>query len=109
MSEREPFDDPALNWTGGFSPDGYLECLDEATWHGFRLTDDGLNIKSMMASCEAHRRRMQMETDYDHPMDSACGVAGSRFAWPENICYLEWGDEPALTGQASESLAEVSS
>jgi hypothetical protein len=98
--------DPALNWTCGFSPDGPLECLDVASWHGFRLTDDGLRINSMMASCETHRARMQ--ADYEHPMQSACGITGSRFVWPENFCYIEWGDDSSLTGAAS-VLSEATS
>lgn len=91
-----------LNWTCGLSPEDALECLNVATWHGFRLTDDGLRIECMLASCDAHRDRMQ--ADYSHPMDSACGIAGSRFKWPENFCYLEWGDEFVLTGQAAEPI-----
>jgi hypothetical protein len=93
---RKPFDDPALNWTCGFSPDGPLECLDAATWHGFRLTDDGSAIDCMMASCETHRALMR--ADFDHPMGTACGITGSRFVWPENYCYIEWGDGSALFG-----------
>lgn len=95
--------DPALNWTCGFSPEGVLECLDVATWHGFRLTGDGLRIQVMMAACGTHRERMR--ADYTHPMDTACGVAGSIFVWPENFCYVEWGDEFALTGQGFEPIA----
>lgn len=92
---------PQMNWTCGFSPEGVLECLAVATWHGFRLTDDGRSIESMMAACDAHRERM--EADYAHAMDSPCGVTGSHFVWPENFCYVEWGDELALTGRASVS------
>lgn len=90
--------DPSLNWTCGLSPDGYLECLDAATVHGFRLTDDGLHIESMMASCESHRARMK--ADFEHSMGSACGVTGSRFVWPENYCCVEWDDLPSLAGVA---------
>jgi hypothetical protein len=101
--KRKPELDPSLNWTCGFSPSGVFECLDEATVHGFRLTDDGLAIECMMASCEAHAP--QMPADYRHPMQSACGITGSRFVWPENYCYVEWGDEvPALAG-AVEAVA----
>lgn len=96
---------PELNWTCGLSPDGWLECLDVATWHGFRLTDDGLDIECMMASCEAHRSRMR--ADYEHPMDTPCGVTGSRFVWPDNYCYIEWGDELALTGEVAEPVPAV--
>ena len=103
MSGRQPFDDPALNWTCGYSPDGPLECLDAATWHGFRLTDDGLNIDSMFAACDTHRSLMP--ADYVHPMDSPCGVAGSRFVWPENLCYVEWGDEMTLVGPVAQPVA----
>lgn len=98
--------DPSLNWTCGLSPDGVLECLDVATWHGFKLTDDGLRIESMMASCEPHRARM--EADFEHLMQSACGISGSRFVWPENYCYIDWGDgTPALA--AAELLAAAAS
>jgi hypothetical protein len=97
---------PELNWTCGFSPDGPLECLDVATWHGFQLTDDGQNIECMMASCDVHRAKMRAH--FEHPMQSACGLAGSRFVWPENFCYVEWGDEPALVGEVSEPVAERS-
>ena len=91
--------DPSLNWTCGLSPDDILECLDVATWHGFRLTEDGRNIECMMAACDEHRPRMKAH--FEHPMQSACGLAGSRFMWPENFCYLEWGDgTPALVGEA---------
>lgn len=79
-----------LNWTCGYSPTGPLECLDVATWHGFKLTDDGLHIAWMMASCDDHRAAMK--ADYSHPMASACAITGSRFIWPENYCYVEWGD-----------------
>jgi hypothetical protein len=90
--------DPALNWTCGFSPDGPLECLDVATWHGFILTEDGTRIESMMASCDEHRVRMK--ADAEHPMQSPCGITGSRFRWPENFCYIEWGDgETVLAGE----------
>lgn len=102
MSARYPELGPELNWTCGFSPEGVLECLDVATWHGFQLTDDRL-----MASCDDHRARMK--ADYEHPMDSPCGIAGSRFRWPENFCYVQWGDELALTGQAAEPVAAVAS
>jgi len=89
---------PEMNWTCGFSPSGPMECLDVATWHGFRLTDDGLRIKVMMASCDDHRARM--EADFKHPMQSACGITGSRFVWPENYCYVDWGDGSALVVEA---------
>lgn len=88
---------PAMNWTCGFSPDGPMECLDVATRHGFQLTEDGQHIAYMMASCDEHRALM--EAHFEHPMESACGIAGSRFVWPENVCYVNWGDdESALTG-----------
>jgi hypothetical protein len=86
--------DPSLNWTCGFSPDGPLECLDVATWHGFRLTDDGSGIESMMAACDDHAARMG--ADFLHPMDTPCCVPGSRFVWPENFCYFEWGELEAV-------------
>lgn len=97
---RQPMDDPSLNWTCGYSPDGPLECLDVATWHGFRLTDDGLNIDCMMAACDVHRARMLAH--FEHPMGSACGITNSRFVWPENFCYIEWGDGSVLVGEVSE-------
>lgn len=89
---------PEFNWTCGFSPTGILECLDEAVWHGFRLTPDGLSIESMMAACVTHKPKMAARCDYVHPMDSPCGVAGSRFRWPENECYVEWDEFDALVG-----------
>lgn len=96
-----PMLDLALNWTCGLSPGDALECLDVATWHGFKLTDDGRGIAAMMASCEVHRARMG--ADFEHPMQSACGLAGSRFMWPENYCHLDWGDGmPALAGVVAE-------
>lgn len=96
MAEHNELD-PSLNWTCGFSPEGPLECLDAATWHGFRLTEDGRNIDCMMAACDDHRQRMLAH--FEHPMRSACGITGSRFRWPENYCYVDWGDaEPALAG-----------
>lgn len=79
---------PELNWTCGYSPDGPLECLDAATVHGFRLTEDQRRIASMMASCESHRALMR--ADYEHPMQSACGITRSHFRWPENYCYVDW-------------------
>jgi len=91
--------EPALNWTCGFSPSGPLECLDVATWHGFRLTDDGTAIDCMMAACDDHRPRMQAH--FEHPMQSACGITGSRFAWPENVCYIDWGDGLALVAEVA--------
>lgn len=99
---RLEFDGPELNWTCGYSPQGILECLDEAVWHGFRLTPDGAHIESMSASCDAHRPTMAADCDYVHPMDSPCGVTGSRFRWPENECYLEWGE---IAGVAAEALS----
>ena len=96
--------EPALNWTCGFSPDGPLECLDVATWHGFRLTDDGLAIECMMAACDAHR--VEMKADYVHPMDTPCGVTDSRFVWPENFCYVDWGGEHVLSGDVSVPVFE---
>ena len=105
--DRQPFDDPALNWTCGYSPDGPLECLDDAVWHGFKLTDDGRNIKYMMASCGGHLSNMRARVDWIHAMQSACGLAGSRFMWPENVCYVEWdADGSALVG-AVDQYAEV--
>jgi hypothetical protein len=97
--------EPALNWTCGYSPGGVLECLDEATWHGFRLTDTGTHIESMMASCDTHEPRMAACADYVHAMASPCGVAGSRFRWPENECYVEWGDEAAFMAAAVTAAA----
>lgn len=93
---------PAMNWTCGFSPDEVLECFGAATWHGFRLTADGREIDCMLASCDTHRHLMR--ADYEHPMDTPCGVTGSRFVWPENFCYVDWGDELALTGQVTEPV-----
>lgn len=99
----EPYNkimDPSLNWTCGFSPEGPLECLREATEHGFIINTDeegryvGL---SMMASCRDHAPRMK--ADYVHPMDSPCGVSGSYFKWPENYCYIPWDEvEQKLKG-----------
>lgn len=96
---------PELKWTCGFSPDGPLECLDVATWHGFILTADGTRIDCMMAACDTHRP--DMRADYEHPMESACGLPGSRFVWPENLCYIEWGDDLALAGVNAEGASHV--
>lgn len=90
MEERyEDMLSPSLNWTCGFSPQGPLECLRDATFHGF--TVNGSEIVSMMASCDEHRERMKAH--FKHPMDSPCGVAGSFFKWPENYCYMDWENE----------------
>lgn len=80
---------PEMNWTCGFSPDGPMECLREATFHGFKV--NGSEIVCMMASCDEHREFMKAH--YAHPMDTPCGVAGSYFMWPENFCYLDWENE----------------
>ena len=81
---------PEMNWTCGFSPDGPLECLREATRHGFKVGGEN-EILSMMASCDEHEHRMK--ADYIHEMKSPCGVAGSYFRWPENYCYINWEEE----------------
>jgi hypothetical protein len=80
---------PEMNWTCGFGPSGPLECLREATFHGFKVNGD--TIDSMMASCDEHRENMKAH--FKHPMDSACGVVGSYFKWPENFCYIDWESE----------------
>lgn len=84
---------PEMNWTCGFSPEGPLECLREATQHGFIIKHEGETYLglSMMASCDEHKDRMK--ADYVHEMKSPCGIAGSRFVWPENYCYFDWDTE----------------
>lgn len=81
----------AENWSCGYEPEPKnWVCAKPATWHGFRLTEDGKEIASMMASCDDHLIDMGKRTDYRHPMKSACGLPGSRFKWPENECYLDF-------------------
>lgn len=77
---------PEMNWTCGYSPEGPMECLRDATWHGFKVK--GSEIEYMMAACDEHKENMR--ADYKHPMDTPCGVAGSCFKWPENYCYVDW-------------------
>lgn len=80
----------AENWSCGYEPEPRnWVCAKDATWHGFRMTEDGWNIAAMMASCDDHLPRMGSNADFVHPMKSACGIPESRFVWPENFCYLD--------------------
>jgi hypothetical protein len=45
-----------------------------------------------------------MLAHFEHPMQSACGITGSRFVWPENFCYVEWGDEALVAETAAEEV-----
>lgn len=78
------------NWDCGFEPlPGAFVCAQPATWHGFQLTKDKLDIDCMMASCELHKGRMEDHADYVHEMATCCGLPGSRFSWPENHCHID--------------------
>lgn len=80
----------AENWSCGYEPEpNAWVCEAAATWHGFRLTD-GTAIDSMMSSCDQHITRMRARADYAHEMSYSCALPGSRFKWPENVCYTDW-------------------
>ena len=93
------------NWSCGFEPaPETFVCGKTATWHGFRLSEDGSNIDSMMASCDDHKVRMEANADYVHAMAHSCGLPGSRFVWPENYCYTDWYLDTLTAEAALESV-----
>lgn len=81
---------PASNWTCVHSPAASAPpCGAEAVWHGFLLTDGGARIDAMTACCDDHRPAVECLVDYLHPLTHPCGIPGSRFRWPENLCRMD--------------------
>lgn len=79
--------DPAFNWSCGFHiRESDPACLAPAVWHGFKTFGD--EIVHMTACCDPHRWIMELSVNWVHAIDSACGLPGSQFRWPENFCYL---------------------
>lgn len=93
--------DPAFNWSCGFqTSDTDPACLAVAVWHGFKTVGD--QIESMMACCDRHIAIMELSANWTHRLESACGLPGSMFKWPENLCYL-----PAERFSAVEAVAAL--
>jgi hypothetical protein len=94
--------DEALNWACGFSEhETDPPCMVPAQWHGIILDDDQSVIVAVIASCDDHREVMALSATYVHEMDSACGLPGSIFVWPENECLMPEQDDAVLFGQAT--------
>ena len=70
-----------------------LHCDADATWHGFKLSEDGTAIKAMMECCDEHLPFIKRVSDYVHPLKHPCGIPGSKFRWPKNECYTEWSEQ----------------
>lgn len=99
----------ASNWTCVYSPSPTSpECGAEALWHGFLLNADGSTIDAMTACCDDHRPVMTRNVDYVHPLTHPCGIPGSRFRWPENVCHMDdWTPQVfvALAAERVDALA----
>lgn len=83
-------------------------CGSEAVWHGAVLDEGRTELIAMMECCDEHRPVMEAIADFVHELDSACGVPGSRFTWPENICYLPETDGALEAMRRSEAPCPAS-
>lgn len=92
------------HWACGFGESvAAPRCDREAVWHAAVMDEGYTEPIAMMACCDEHRSAMDRSATFVHPMDSACGVPGSHFVWPENFCYL-----PETDGALEEMcMAEV--
>jgi len=76
-----------MNWSCGFGKDADApRCEQPATLHGIIMRGD--SIWAAMASCAEHGGVMRLSATWVHDMDSACGLPGARFYWPENECRM---------------------
>lgn len=93
--------DAAFNWSCGYmTSETDPACLADATWHAFKVADG--DIEWMAASCERHIGVLELSANYTHRLDSACGLPGSKFKWPENVCYMP--DEEITAVAAAEAV-----
>ncbi|MFF5261383.1 hypothetical protein ACFY4C_20765 [Actinomadura viridis] len=95
----------ATHWTCGFGESREASrCGREAVWHAAVLDESHTAAIAMMACCDEHRAAMDRSASFVHPMDSACGVPGSRFVWPENYCYLPQTDSALAAMRVAEEV-----